>query len=787
MMKKFMKKKAIKFTLFLFLTSIGSFSIAQNQVFQNQDKSLLKSTLLLEKGDLSSMMIEGIGRYLDRELSGSIKKRSEFWQTNFSSPAAYEKSILPSRKRFAHMIGIADTLVSNIEMEYISTTYAPAKIVENEHFIAYAVRWRVFGNVYGEGLLLQPKGRVRARVVAIPDADQTPELLIGSILGLSPELQYARRLAETGCQVIIPTIIDRSDTGSGSLRLDRYTNQPHREWIYRQAYTFGRHVIGYEVLKIMAAVDWFNSQNKEFDAPIGVAGWGEGALLGFYSAALDTRIDATLVSGYFGKRENLWEEPIYRNLFGLLREFGDAEIAGLVAPRSLIIEYAASPDINGPPPARPGSIRLGASAAPGKITTPSFAAVDSEVKRARQLTGVFKPSIHFIHDQGKTVKQLNEYSLLLFLNQLGPEIKALNPTGKISSKVLEKFNPEDRQLRQLSELEQYSQHLIQTSRHVRDEFFWNKTPITTPDAWRESMKPYQEYFWTDVIGRIPPGQIDLNPRSRQIIDEANWTGYEVTLDVLPDIFAWGYLLLPKDIKPGEKRPVIVVQHGAKGLPKDVLDKNSIYKGLAIQLVERGYIVFAPHFPWLMNDDYRELQRKANPLGLSIFSVILNQHERILDWLTAQPWVDSERIGLYGLSWGGKVALRVPALLKRYSLAISSGDFNEWIWKNATTDWQNSYMFAPEYEMFDFNLGRTFNYAEMAALVAPRAFMVERGHNDGVGIDEWVAFEYAKVNRIYGKLKIPQMTKIEYFDGVHEINAKGTFEFIKQHFNWPLDK
>lgn len=786
-MKKFMKKKAIKFTLFLLLTSIGSFSIAQNRVFQNQDKSLLKSTLLLENGDLSSMMVEGIGRYLDRELSGSIKKRSGFWQTDFSSPAAYEKSILPNRKRFAHMIGIVDTLVPNIEMEYISTTSVPTKIVENEHFIAYAVRWRVFGDVYGEGLLLQPKGRVRARVVAIPDADQTPELLAGIIPGLPSELQYARRLAENGCQVIIPVLINRTATGSGSTRMGRFTNQPHREWIYRQAYTFGRHVIGYEVQKIMAVVNWFDLQNKELDAPIGLVGWGEGALLGFYSSALDSRVDATLVSGYFGKREKLWEEPIYRNLFGLLREFGDAEIACLITPRSLIIEYSGSPDIKGPPSAISGSVRLSPSAAPGKIITPSFADVSSEVNRAQQLTGSYKTSVHFIHDQTKVTKPVNEQSLLFFLKELMPEIKIVSTGGKTPVEVPVKINSEGRQLRQLSELEQYTQQLIQTSRHVRDEFFWNKTSITSPDAWRESMKPYQEYFWTNVIGRILPGQTDLNPRSRQIIDEAKWTGYEVTLDVLPDIFAWGYLLLPKDIKPGEKRPVIVVQHGAKGLPKDVLDKNSIYKGLAIQLVERGYIVFAPHFPWLMNDDYRELQRKANPLGLSIFSVILNQHERILDWLTAQPWVDSERIGLYGLSWGGKVALRVPSLLERYSLSISSGDFNEWIWKNATTDWQNSYMFAPEYEMFDFNLGRTFNYAEMAALVAPRAFMVERGHSDGVGTDEWVAFEYAKVNRLYGKLKIPQMTKIEYFDGVHEINAKGTFEFIKQYFNWPLDK
>lgn len=782
-----MNDKILKFYLFLILSGSVSLCMAQNKDFQNPDKSLRGSTLLLEKGDLSSMMVSGTARYLDRELSASVKGRAKFWKADFSSPAAYERSILPNRKRFAEMIGIADSLVPDKEMEYISSAAAPSKIIENEHFTAYFVRWHVFGDIYGEGILLQPKVRVKARVVAIPDADQDPELLAGIIPGLPSKLQYARRLAENGCQVIIPVLINRTATGSGSARMSRFTNQPHREWIYRQAYTFGRHMIGYEVQKIMAVVNWFDHQNKELDAPIGLIGWGEGALLGFYSSALDNRVDATLVSGYFGKREKLWEEPVYRNLFGLLREFGDAEIAGLIAPRSLIIEYSGSPDIKGPPSAMSGSVRLMASAAPGKIITASFADVSSEVNRARQLSGPFKTSIHFIHDQTKVTGPVNEKSLLVFLKELRPEFNALSPVGKTPALVSEKLKAEDRQLRQLSELEHYTQELISSSRHVRDEFFWNKTPITSPEAWRKSMQPYQEYFWTNIIGRIPPGKMDLNPRSRQIIDEAKWTGYEVTLDVLPDIFAWGYLLFPKDIKPGEKRPVIVVQHGAKGLPKDVLDKSSIYKGLAVQLAERGYIVFAPHFPWLMNDDYRELQRKANPLGLSIFSVILNQHERILDWLTAQPWTDSKRIGLYGLSWGGKVALRVPSLLDRYSLSISSGDFNEWIWKNATTDWQGSYMFAPEYEMFDFNLGRTFNYAEMAALVAPRPFMVERGHSDGVGTDEWVAFEYAKVNRLYGKLKIPEMTRIEYFNGVHEINAKGTLEFIKQHFNWPPDK
>jgi hypothetical protein len=50
-------------------------------------------------------------------------------------------------------------------------------------------------------------------------------------------------------------LVSRSDEFSGNEKLKRFTNQPHREWIYRQAYEMGRHVIGYEVQKVLAGID----------------------------------------------------------------------------------------------------------------------------------------------------------------------------------------------------------------------------------------------------------------------------------------------------------------------------------------------------------------------------------------------------------------------------------------------------------------------------------------------------------------------------------------------------
>ena len=141
------------------------------------------------------------------------------------------------------------------------------------------MRWPVFQGVTAEGLLLQPKGAPVARVVALPDADWSPEMLVGLAPGVEPAAQFARRLAENGCQVVIPVLIDRHDTWSGIPEF-RMTNQPHREFIYRMAFEVGRHVIGYEVQKVLAVVDWFMHENTRTPAPIGVVGYGGGRTAG---------------------------------------------------------------------------------------------------------------------------------------------------------------------------------------------------------------------------------------------------------------------------------------------------------------------------------------------------------------------------------------------------------------------------------------------------------------------------------------------------------------------------
>jgi hypothetical protein len=60
-------------------------------------------------------------------------------------------------------------------------------------------------------------------------------------------------------------------------------------------------------------------------------------------------------------------------------------------------------------------------------------------------------------------------------------------------------------------------------------------------------------------------------------------------------------------------------------------------------------------------------------------------------------------------------------------------------------------------------------------------MVERGHDDGVGTDEMVSYEYARVRYLYAnRLKLPDRTAIDYQVGGHQVFLKGTQEFLEKH-------
>lgn len=742
-----------------------------------QDAAPLPGTsLLTEQVDFAEAIVNGIHKFLDREIEASIDRRAAHWNRDLSSHTNYLKSVERNRERLKTIIGMIDERESAY-LEYVAGPSMPALVGQGDSYKIFAVRWHALKGVDGEGLMLQPDGEIKGNIIALPDCDWSPEMLAGLVPGIPREAQYARRLAENGFSVIVPTLIDRKHTYSGNPRY-RMTDQHHREYIYRPAYELGRHIIGYEVQKIMAAVDWFLSGENP-TKPVGVIGYGEGGLLAFYAAAVDTRIDAAVVSGYFQPRESMWQEPVYRNIWSFLDEFGDAEVVSLIAPRSLVIEACKTPEIV-IPLQQPNRTQ----AAPGTITTPEIADVEREFRRAENLVRGLNPPMQLGLINTGDAPPGSDAVLSQFIKNLSAG-NGLRSSGSLPARSGDPVDPELRHKRQFFQLLEHTQDAILDADYKRAEF-WSKAVDSSVATWDKSVRWYRDYFWDENIGRLSVATLPPNPRTRLIYDEPRFKGYEVMLDVYPDVFAYGILLIPKDIQPGEHRPVVVCQHGLEGTPKDVADPSfdsPAYHRFACQLADRGFITYAPQNPYRGFDRFRLQQRKAHPLKKSIYSFIIRQHEQTLNWLSSLPYVDPGRIAFYGLSYGGNIALRIPAILEQYCLSICSASFNEWIWKIASTRFRACYPMTVEYDHYEFNLGNTFNCAEMTWLICPRPFMVERGHRDGVAPDEWVAYEFARTRNRFALLGIGDRTEIEYFDGQHEIHSMGTFEFLHKHLKW----
>jgi cephalosporin-C deacetylase-like acetyl esterase len=720
------------------------------------------------EGDIASLMVDGIDKFLLDQTAKAKQNREKFWKRDYSSPEAYAKSLKPNRERLAHILGVRDERVKFEAPEIISQVGATTNLIAtHEKFDVYAIRWPVLKDpspnnnsvsLTGEGLMLLPANGspVFGTCIMLPDASVLPEHWAGLVKGTKPEEHFALKQAAAHLRVIIPVTINRDlHPRNGRAVLS------NREFLHRSAYELGRHVIGYEIQKIMALVDWLDQ--SEPGALLKIVGHGEGGMLALYAAAIDERIDLCAIGNYLGERDTLWKEPIYHNVFGLLEQFDDVQIASMIAPRILM---AGDQGIAGEEP-------LGKGSAPGKTPQGFAQPIIGDTLSLLNALAFKKKSLWGIADKehSRAIKEIygfdHEYKL--------PEVVALPDAAA-------------RQKRQVDEMDRHNQRLLAESSYTRAAFM-KDLKTESLEAFEKSQEKYREIFAKQVIGEFDEPLLPANARTRVKYENDKWTGYEVLLDVFENVIAYGILLVPKDMKPEERRPVVVCQHGLEGRPTDCIEKDHpAYHDFAAKLADRGFVVFAPQNPYVFGDRFRTLQRKANPLGKTLFSVIVPQHEQITRWLKTLPFVAGDRIGFYGLSYGGKSAMRIPALVKNYSLSICSADFNEWVEKNASTRSPYSYVWTGEYEIFEFDLGSTFNYAEMASLIAPRPFMVERGHFDGVGSDEAVAYEFAKVRHLYAaKLGIGDRCEIEYFVGPHTINGKGTFSFLHKHLQWPEPK
>ncbi len=731
--------------------------------------------------DPAAEMVAGVNRFLLRKIEHARAARSRYWTG--------EQARSENLQFLSQRLGLTPRARGSTKIQYQLPSIASAR-----HVSIFAIRWPVLNHpsphlssavsLWGEGLMAEPEQPSDRLLIVVPDADETPEQFFGG--QGSERADLVSRFINSGFTVVVPAPISRRVHQHGQAEMTR------REYLQRAAFELGRTLAGYEVQTLQAAIDQLAPDT------VVVCGFGEGGMTALLCGAVDERVDLTVCCGYFGPRESLWQQPVSRNIFGLLERFGDAELAAAILPRGLVVHTSPSYEV-----------RLQtAGGAPASWQSPSGEQVRAEFARLDQLRQSLagnqrgKEPVLLV---GEDPAQISQPIVSAAADMLGMPELALAP-GKIdwdfsASSGDPTTADQRREDRLLATIDAHNQALLVESEYARKQFMnlglprddapdgSNRLDTSSSKHYEASIAPFRDIFREEVVGWFDDPILPHAARAKASYSSKRWTGYDVMLDLFPDVFAYGVLLLPKDLRGDERRPVVVCQHGLEGRPQDTFQgDHRAYHDFAARLADRGFIVFAPQNLYIGKDDFRTLQRQANTIGKSLFSVIAPQHQQILNWLAELPCVDPNRIAFYGLSYGGKSAMRLPALLPDYCLSICSADFNDWVWKNASSRSRYSYLGTGEYEIFEFDLGSKFNYAEMAALIAPRPFMVERGHFDGVAPDDRVAKEFAKVRFLYqARLGLEGRSEIEWFSGPHTIHGQGTFSFLHRHLDWPEPK
>jgi uncharacterized protein len=118
----------------------------------------------------------------------------------------------------------------------------------------------------------------------------------------------------------------------------------------------------------------------------------------------------------------------------------------------------------------------------------------------------------------------------------------------------------------------------------------------------------------------------------------------------------GDLFLPEDLTEEERRPGIVLCHGYTGVRTLYLPDN------ARVLTEAGYVVLT--FDYKGWGDSEGPKSRLSPYGRVIDS------QAALTFLGMQPMVDTERLALYGTSYGGATVVWTAAIDARVRCVVS---------------------------------------------------------------------------------------------------------------------
>lgn len=229
-------------------------------------------------------------------------------------------------------------------------------------------------------------------------------------------------------------------------------------------------------------------------------------------------------------------------------------------------------------------------------------------------------------------------------------------------------------------------------------------------------------------------------------------------------------------------------------------KADAYGGLNIanELVKQGYAVITiDMFYWgdrryliaedpeswkkrpadMTAEDIRQYNRRSSQneqlmarailtSGATWPGIMLWDDLRTVDYLASRPEIDAKRLGCVGLSVGGYRSFVLAALDSRIKAAVDVGwmtTFGAQIEKHIINTMGQTFTIPGMYRYFDL--------PDLAALIAPRAVMVQMGSQDKLFPQPAIQAAFEKIRKCYQKAGSADHQKCLLYNAPHQFNRE----------------
>ncbi len=241
------------------------------------------------------------------------------------------------------------------------------------------------------------------------------------------------------------------------------------------------------------------------------------------------------------------------------------------------------------------------------------------------------------------------------------------------------------------------------------------TRLTTRDMYYSgfNISPDNSFFVaTFQAAEIPPATALYNDKGEEVLllAESDMTAFEEAGCVLPEVYTftaetgetlYGILHKPSHFDPNRSYPVIASIYGGPGS-----NGFSNRFGGVDALCEFGFIT--------TSIDYRGASGRGKEfLGLGYMKLGINEikdHADAITWLAEnKPYVDGDRVGIYGHSYGGYMtALALCKYPEVFHVGVSGAPVTDW--KNYDTIYTERYMRTPQENPDGYHDGSCLTWA-----------------------------------------------------------------------------